>query len=137
MTKKQKIASLCFHCKNLITSEFIFFYVRHCSVNHAKMTSSKGLNQHGTSCYTTLEAYWFCKCFLPPYHSETTTFVNPELFESLLVFHFEAERWHCNTLHSTFAILSMYFAFLFFMDNFELYIQKIVGTKVKIFLEKL
>lgn len=102
---KTRIASFFFHCKNLIMSKLLFYYVRHCSVNHVKMTSSKGLNQHGTTCYTTLEPYWFCKCFLPPYHSETTTFVNPELSESLLVFHSEAERWHCNTLHSTFEIL--------------------------------
>jgi len=37
-----------------------FLYIRHWCVKHAKMTSSKHLNQHGTTCYTTLKPYYWC-----------------------------------------------------------------------------
>lgn len=91
---------LCFHSKTLYWNSY---FIMHCNVNLSKMTSSKPLNQHGTTCSTTLEHYWSCKCFLPSYHSKATTFATPELFECLSVFHFEGERWHCNISRCTFS----------------------------------
>lgn len=91
---------LCFHSKTLYWNSY---FIMHCNLNLSKMTSSKPLNQHGTTCSSTLEHYWSCKCFLPSYHSKATTFATPELFECLSVFHFEGERWHCNISRCTFS----------------------------------